>query len=205
MRTVEAVRRVRRVRTELEAIPIFKGLQERGDCRAGRDGCFFRGNLSSACNPICFALFCCKQTPTASSLCFITMNLIARLLIPSLSPIYSPFLASFISRLEPIVNSLSCVFIRTLRELVLLSGCAHLANCPPRTNVWCLIQAKSCTIAVPLLGLGHLPVLFPFYPCPQDYSITNHLTQPIQKIRAVTWTQPLPNLLKCLYPHFNNC
>lgn len=195
--------RVRRVRTEVEAIPIFKGSQVRGDCRAGRGGCFFRRNLSSVCNPIYFALFCCKQTPTASSLYFTTMNLIARLLIPSLTPIYSPFLASFISSLEPIVNSLSCVFMRTLRELVLLFCCVHLANCLPCTNVWCLIQAKSCTIAVPLLGLGHLPMLFPFYPCPHDYSISNHLTLNPSKKLGLSPGHGLS--LTCLYPHFNNC
>lgn len=65
--------------------------------------------------------------PTAS-LSFTTVTLIARLLIPSSSPNYSSLLASSVSSLEPIVNSLSCVLIKTQRP-----GAAVLLYSPSKT------------------------------------------------------------------------
>lgn len=90
-----------------------------------------------------------------------------------LSPLYSPFLASPICSLEPVVSYPSCFLVKTLRDLALWDTPAVLIQQNPRLLLLCGGAPEPGpwhTCSVPFLGLGYLPVLFPLHACPQDSS-----------------------------------
>ena len=159
---------------------------ETGDNRVGRHGCFSRRKLSSP-DLVWFACFLCKQTPAASSHSLM-VTLMARLLI-SLSPVYSPFLASSTSSVETTVDSPSCVAVETLGDLGSLSCCLTCQNsslvlmCGVHTS-WVLAWLLSYISWIPL---SHHPG------CSHAYSIPDTRAMGVGT-HGHAWAHPFANL-----------